>query len=336
MIAVYAPQTIASTSILSRRASRDTPARTAEFRDAFKTSLQTWLDRDVQIAQRKFWKLFDEVDVPAIDFKSLAKLPDFGWASKLSLPEIDLEVLQAADFWAERTLFSYKPLFEGNCAEAFVDFRPLVVDGFQPLSLLSFDSVFENNWCDIDLQPLLACDLQKLQTLSLLDFSHEISAKNARRAIEATLAEIDNFSDAESVNDLVQLISKTLSGLIASSVRLIVKCSILRKLRTDDDDTRFKILSFSIHTGNSPPPAMSNSRLAAGWALVNLITNARREGYAKIQGQAVSRNLRNTVCEQRARARFNRGAQNHADHGGGRQPTRYRHPRPHHSLAQCA
>jgi hypothetical protein len=300
-------KTEASVSILVEGAKRGAvAARAPAARDAVKASLESWADEDSQLTQNKFWRIYSQIQ----DLTFCGPNLENEWKLNFELPDpSDLSFVCTTNFdeWAKDYLTFCRSNLDQNRVDADAQHQSFVVDG-----------------------------LQRLRTISLLDFSQEISVKSARRAIKATLSAIENFSDVQSDNDLIALIGSTLSEKIAPSLRLVVRSHAVLTNRPCGDDTRYKVLNFSIHTGNSPPPAKSASRLAVGWALVNLITNARREGYATIPGQEVSRNLRNTICEQRARARFNRGTQNHADHGSSWQPTGYRHPRPHHSLARCA
>jgi hypothetical protein len=300
-------KTEASVSILVEGAKRGAvAARAPVARDVVKASLESWADEDSQLTQNKFWLIYNQIQ----DLTFC--LPNSKNESKLNfqLPDpSDLSFVCTTNFdeWANDRLTFYHSILDQNRVDADAQHQSFVVDG-----------------------------LQRLRAISLLDFSQEISVKSARRAIKATLSAIENFSDTQSDHDLIALIGSTLSGKIAAALKLVVRSHAVLTQRPCDDDTRHRVLNFSIRTGNSPPQAMSISRLAAGRALVNLITNAWREDYATIQRQEVSRNLRNTIREQRARSHFNRGTQNHADHGGRWQPAGYRYPLPHHSLAQCA
>lgn len=302
------PKTEASVSLLTegaRRgaaAARDTAARATVTRDAVRAYLEGWASKE---SQNRFWRLYHQIQGLALCVSDVANT----WKFSYELPDNSDVNFYTANFdeWTKDRLNFYHNILDKNCVDEDAQHQGFVVDG-----------------------------LQRFRAISLLDFSQEISAKCARRAVKAALSEIDNFSDEQNDHDLIALIRSKLSEKVSAALKLVVRSRAVLKRRPCDNDTRHRVLNFSIHTGNSPPPAMSGSRSAAGWALVNLITNARREDNATIQGQEVSRNLRNTIREKCARARFHHGTQNHADHGGSRKPTGYRHYRPRHSLARCA
>jgi hypothetical protein len=165
--------------------------------------------------------------------------------------------------------------------------------------------------------------------------NRDLSGRAIRSVLQIALDEIDNFEDAETIWDVLEVLDSSLTRGIAKRIRWADQRRSFGLQGSTAPSTREWVLGFLFRTGN-PPPAPGRPRPADGWAIVTIITDARREDYATVQGQKVSRNLRNTICEQRARAHFNRGTQNHANHGGSWQPAGYRHPLSHHSLAQCA
>jgi len=291
----------ASVSILMEGAKRSAiAARAPVALDKFKASLESWADENSQLTQSKFWRFYNDIQDYTLHVTKLDfEIPD--------ISDLSFGCTLNFDELAKDYLTFYRSILDQNRVNADAQYQSFVVDG-----------------------------LQRLSTISLLDFSQEISAKAARRAIKATLSAIDDIAHVQSDDDFIALVGSTLTKEVAAAVELVVRSRDVLTRRPCCDETRDRILNFSIYTGNSPPPVMSSSRLAVGWALVNLIKNARREDHATIQGQKVSRNLRNTICEKRTRARFNRGTQNHANLSGSGRPAGYWPPLHHHSLAQCA
>jgi hypothetical protein len=247
-------QAEASVSILSMAASRvaaqSSPRNgSAGYLDALARSLKSFAEDDSEIDQRKFWRLYKELSVETINLADLAKVAQLNFDWKFELPDVaNLDLLYTTNFdKLADCCFSVQPdypvktfAYIAECKSLrplFLD-RSLFVDQAQPLFFESF-----------------------------YDIAHEISHKAARRAIKATIAEI-NLDDARSIAEVVRLIGSTLTEKIYLSVRLVIRARFAKTSRTRDDDTRHRVLNFSIHTGNSPPSTLSRSRSVVGQALV--------------------------------------------------------------------
>jgi hypothetical protein len=317
-------KTQASVSILSmaalRTAAHSAPTnKTTAFRDALTTSLRSFADDDSQINQGKFWQLYKELSVEKIDFADLAKAAqiDFDW--KFELPsDVNLDFRHTADFdkWAD-CFFSVQSDPTAKVVDYIVECKSSL-----PRTLFLDWSLF------ID-------QSHRLLLESFYEISHEISHKAARRAIKATIAEI-NLDDAQSIDEFVRLIGSTLTEKVYLSVRLVIRTRSAKKSRTCDDETRHRVLNFSIHTGNSPPSTLSKSRSVVGRALVILNTNARSAFNETLQPRHRSRNLRNSLYRGHSRPRNNCRPRNYAHLDCRAQPSRRRGSWVHRSLAQCA
>lgn len=315
---IQAPKTDASTALLAEGAKRGAVTQQPIVRNQLKEWLRAWSEEDSQLTQHKFWRFHDQLrdfTLHEPEFITLNE-PNFIFETKpvndffnFQIPDVSDISLSSVNYdkWVSDKLAHYCSILDQNRMEISADQTSFVVDG-----------------------------LQRLNSISLLDFTHEISAKSARRAIKAALTEIENLADEQSDLDFIALISSALSKKAAAELTLVVRVRCIISQRPREDETRHRVLCFFIHTGNSPPTAIRNSRLAVSWALVDSIPNVRREEYASIQRQKVARNIRNTLREQRARTCINRGTQGHAYRDCSRQPTRCGHSRSHHSLARCA
>jgi hypothetical protein len=293
------------------------PFQAEVYRDFFISSFRTWLDDDNRPKQREFWRLFDGLQSSRIALLDLLSETAFQQRK-------DVE----PNYFTERNIEAGKTCSLAHLSPSIAS-NSLIVEGCTEAASLSTEWVLFHQSFIVDGQ-------HRLQAFFRRDFSRYVSAKATKRALEAALRELSAF-DNGTITDLIRLVGSTLSREISGAIKLVVRVRTSRSVRLKGDQTtRDRVLNFSIHTGNPPPPALSRSRSVVGRALVTLSTNARREDYATIQRQEVSRNLRNTNREQRARARFNCGTQSHANYGGGWQPSGYRYPRPHHSLARCA
>lgn len=304
------PKTDASISTLmmgakcARAANRPMVAREELIR-----ALKLWVDENCLLGQGDFWRLYRRIKNPEIFLPTSVGIQYCNWTVNLGLQDfsnLDFEYAVNLGNWADHFAFHRSVLDESSVT--FDDeHQGFVIDG-----------------------------LQRLQAVSLLDFSQEISAKSARQAILDTLAEIERFSDEQTVYDFFKLVISTLSEKILASVKLVVRFRGVRALRPCNDDTRHRILNFSIHTGNSPPLARRVLRPAIGWALVTLNTNARRVFHGTLQLQRSSRNLRNAVYSRHSRPCDGRGTRNHAHLDLRPQPSGCRSSWVHRSLAKCA
>jgi hypothetical protein len=318
-------KTETSVSVLSMAASRTAahstpPNEITAFRDALTSSLTSFADEDSQIDQGKFWRLYKELNVETLDLADLAKAiqVDFSW--KFELPDVaNLDILQTADL--EKLASNFFPVRPDRHIE--------VVDCIAECKSFLLDQNLFPDWS-------LSLDRsQRFFLGSFHEISHEISHKAARRAIRATIAEI-NLDDARSIDEFVRLIGSTLAEKIFRSVRLVIRARSATTSRAYDDDTRHRILTFSIHTGNSPPSAPSRSRSIVGRALVTLNTNARSSFSETLQPRHRSRNLRNSLYRGHSRPRNDRRSRNHAHLDCRAQPSRRGGSWVHRPLAQCA
>jgi hypothetical protein len=164
--------------------------------------------------------------------------------------------------------------------------------------------------------------------------TRDLSVREIRSILRIAIKRLGHFDDEWTVVDVLNVLNNSLVREVLKRVRWKVIHGFDPKNNLVAPSTREWVLGFFFRTGN-PPPHSGKSCPAGRWAIVT-ITHARREDYATIQGQEISRNLRNTICEQRAGTRFNRGTQNYANHGGSWQSAGYRSSRPDHSLARCA
>ena len=183
-------------------------------------------------------------------------------------------------------------------------------------------------------QPELAISDGKHRRISYENSSRDLSIRAIRSVLLTAIEQLHNVDRAQTVFDVLEVLDNSLIQEVAKRIRWRDRPRSFDLERNTAPSTREWVLGFHFRTGN-PPPHSDKSCPAECWVIVT-ITDARREDYATIQGQEVSRNLRNAICGQRVRARFNRSTQDHANHRGSWQPARYRPPLPHYSLAQCA
>jgi hypothetical protein len=207
-------------------------------------------------------------------------------------------------------------------------FHKALARGNRNISGLSRPSFFNR-------PPMAVSDGQHRWVVAYESSSRDLSVRAVRSVLLNTIEQLDNVGEAPTVFDLLEVLDNSLIREVAKRIRWRDRTYRFDLERNTAPSTREWVLGFLFRTGN-PPPQTGKLSPADGWAIVTIITDARREDYATIQGQEISRDLRNTICKHGARARFNRGTQNHANHGGGWQPARYWLPLPDHSLAQCA
>jgi hypothetical protein len=304
------PKTEASIAALLLTAKRGSASgRTTVVRDALKASLRLWAEDDRLLTQGDFWRIYSYVKCPRISLPALVATQHHCWPNFDPLDVSNLDFENETDFgeWTNHFASHESTLNENRITLTHDENQGFIVDG-----------------------------LQRQRTIYLLDITHEISLKSARQALLDTLAEIEKFSDEHTDFDFFKLVSSTLSEKILASVKLVVRFRGLSMLRPRNDDTRHKVLNFSIHTGNSPPLALSVLRPAIGSALVTLNTNVRRVFHGTIQFRHSSRNLRNAVYRRYSRPRDGRGTRNHAHPDRRTQPSGCRSSWVHRSLAKRA
>jgi hypothetical protein len=314
-----------SASILSGAAARTASSLAASDRarayvDALTASLKSFAVEDSEIDQRWFWRVFGEFQREVIDFSNLAKAltPDFDLKFALPSTTDELAIWPTANFdaWIQSSRASTTDR-QAHDIDIFVECK-------RPLSSRSY--VGDRSVPDRYFQQYFDV---------LHETYHEISHKAAKRAIRASIAELD-LDTLKSIDEFVRLISSTLAEKVTLVVRLVVRARTPQCRRPHDDETRHRILSFFIHTGNSPPVALSESRLVHSRALVNLNTNARSEFNETLQPRHRSRDLRNSLYSRHSRLRDNRRARKHACIDGCTQPSRCCGSWINRSLAQAA
>jgi hypothetical protein len=286
------------------------------FKDMFVSSFRTWLEEDSRPGQREFWGLFDKLQSSKIDFADLAKTT--GFEQQYSEPTCLIQWKKGVG--RKHTLIDLLPSFAN---------KHLIVEGNVESAAATSDWVVYHQSFIVDGQ-------HRLQAIFRRDFSRYLSAKATKRALEAALRELSTF-DSGSIGDLVRLVGSTLSREISGSIKLVVRVRTFLSLRLKGDQTlRDRVLNFSIHTGNPPPPALSRSRSVVGRALVTLNTNARSTFDETLQPRRRSRNSRNSLYRRHSRPRDDRRSRNHAHIDCRTQSAGRRGSWVHRSLAQCA
>src|SRR6266481_2110431 len=145
-------KTEASVSILAEGARRGAAAARAPVaRDAFKASLESWADEDSQLTQNKFWRIYNQIQGLTLCEPSLANEWKFNFRIA-DLSDFNLVYTTNFDELTKNYLTLYRSILNQNRVDADAQHQSFVVDG-----------------------------LQRLRTISLLDFSQEISVKSARR-----------------------------------------------------------------------------------------------------------------------------------------------------------
>jgi hypothetical protein len=287
------------------------------YREMFVSSFRNWLDKDHRPRQDEFWKLFDKLQSSTVSFVDLAKTTQFEQQQEVDPTHL---IQLSTGTGREHSLIDLSKSFVSNYS---------IVDGTIESASATADWVLYHQSFIVDGQ-------HQLQTIFRRDFSRYLSAKATKRALEAALRELNAF-DNGSISDLIRLVGSTLSREISSSIVLVVRIRTFLSVRLKGDQTtRDKVLNFSIHTGNPPPPTLSRSRSVVGRALVTLNTNARRILNGTLQFRRSSRNLRNAVYRRYSRPCHGRGTRNHAHFDRRTQPSGCRSSWVHRSLAKRA
>jgi hypothetical protein len=197
----------------------------------------------------------------------------------------------------------------------------------------SLGRVFAKNRLELSQGPLIVDGQHRLAALN--DTRRDLSSRDILRVLQTVFDRIVDCETTRTFCDVLEILDSSLVDEVAKRVRLKNSRRSFDLQQNTAPSTREWVLGFFFRTGN-PPPRSGRSCPADSWAIVNIITEAWREGYATVQRQEDSRSLRNTIRKRYTKARFNRGVRSHANLGGVRQFAGRRCSGRYCSLAQCA
>jgi hypothetical protein len=248
------------------------------WREAITDSLRAWVRDETSKSQRDFWRLFDSTK------NAHADLPQFATAIKINF---------AAD-----PIISIGPPagMIGAASFSFGTFFP------QDPKYLQI-----SNWADEHNDYTVIDGQHRLFTV--YETKRDLSVRSTKRAIRNVLLALQQCDETCSFNELISVIDTSLSNFILPLTRLKITLVYDGLNEIQARNTHDSVMSFRIHTGNSPP---ADHQACLSFIRAKMTISAERKNYAKVQMRKGARCVRNALCAWNPKTRFDQSSQDHS------------------------